>query len=177
MFNLIPEKYRLLALGLLLLFFFAGGLRLGWVLSANSKDAAELKTVTKVAIKTDKKQASATKAAVANASAIEQTRVIYKTITKEVVKYAQSKNAADSSKTMASGVCDQRLDAEWVRIHDLAARPDIAASAPNELSEPVGKADALGVIARNYETCQQWRNEIIGWQSWWSSQTEPQSGN
>ena len=169
MFNLIPEKYRALVAVLMLLSFFAVGVQLGWVLCANSKDAAELKVVKK----TDKqqvKQASAVQAAaVQNASAIERTRVIYKTVTKEVVKYAQSENAALST---ASGVCDQRLDPEWVRIHDLAARPDAATSAPDESAQPVGKADALGVIARNYETCQQWRAEVIGWQSWWASQAE-----
>lgn len=174
MFNLIPEKYRLLVVGLFLLAIFLGGLRLGWVLSANSKDAAALKIANKTEAKAEQKQASAMVAAVANASAIERTRVIYKTVTKEVVKYAQSENAALSA---AGSVCDQRLDAEWVRIHDLAARPDAAASAPDESTEPVGKADALGVVARNYETCQQWRNEVIGWQAWWGSQKEFPFGN
>lgn len=79
----------------------------------------------------------------------------------------QSEKAAEST---ASSVCDQRLDAEWVRIHDLAAVPDNAASAPDESAQPVRKVDALGIVARNYETCQQWRNELIGWQSWWASQ-------
>ncbi|WP_027469164.1 hypothetical protein [Deefgea rivuli] len=167
MFKLIPEEYRLLACVLALLAVFALGLRVGWVSASNSKDAVELKVVKKAAVKTEQKQASAMVAAVANASAIERTRVIYKTVTKEVVKYAQSENAAVST---AGGVCDQRLDSEWVRIHDIAASPGTAASAPDESPEPVGKADALGVIARNYETCQQWRNEVIGWQAWWVSQ-------
>ncbi len=170
MFNLIPEKYRLLAVLLLVLAVFALGLRIGWVGASNSKDAAALKVERQSAVKVEKKQASAAVAAVANASAIERTRVIYKTVTKEVVKYAQSENAAETAKPAAGGECDQRLDAEWVRIHDLAAVPSDAASAPDESARPVGKADALGVIARNYETCQQWRNEVIGWQSWFYSQ-------
>ncbi|QLI80776.1 hypothetical protein HZU75_04115 [Chitinibacter fontanus] len=169
MFNLIPEKYRLAAGVLVLLAVFSLGLWVGWVGASNSKDAAMLKVEHKTAAKVEKKQASAAVAAVANASAIERTRVIYKTVTKEVVRYAQSENAAESK---ASGVCDQRLDAEWVRIHDFAAVPDDAASTPDESAQPVGKADALGVIARNYETCQQWRNELIGWQSWWRSQAD-----
>lgn len=173
MFNLIPEKYRLLVGLLLLLAVFALGLLVGWVGASNSKDAATLKVEHKTAAEVEKKQASAAVAAVANASAIERTRVIYKTVTKEVVKYAQSENAAESVvKSAPSDVCDQRLDAEWVRIHDFAAVPDDAASAPDESAQPVGKADALGVIARNYETCQQWRNELIGWQSWWRSQAD-----
>ncbi|MDO8714699.1 MAG: hypothetical protein Q7K13_09545 [Polynucleobacter sp.] len=37
-------------------------------------------------------------------------------------------------------VCDQRLDAEWVRIHDLAAQPDFA---PAHLLVPPSQLERL----------------------------------
>ena len=99
-------------------------------------------------------QASAVQAAAQQA----QTRVVYRTITKEVIRYAQT----DAGRAAC-------LDPEWVHQHDAAAVPASAptASEPVAATGPVTNADALGVVTSNYEQCNAWRQQVIDWQNWY----------
>jgi len=93
-----------------------------------------------------------------------QRQVITRTITREVPRYVQSPPAA---------CADTGLHAGGFRVlHDAAA----AAAAP----DPARLADAPAVdaraaadtIANNYATCHEWREQVIGWQRWWSTVRE-----
>ncbi|MDO8714700.1 MAG: hypothetical protein Q7K13_09550 [Polynucleobacter sp.] len=96
---MIPIQYRILIAVALLLALVWVSYQQGWQHTGDHVAAVQAKAKAK-ADQQQVKQASAVQAvAVQNASAIERTRVIYKTVTKEVVKYAQSKNAL-----VASGV-------------------------------------------------------------------------
>ncbi|WP_410498157.1 hypothetical protein [Chitinibacter sp. S2-10] len=168
MFKTIPLPYRILIVVLLALAVFGAGLRTGWVLSANSKDAGQLKVQNKA---TKVQQARVASAAVADqitASQVQQIQIRYKTITKEVIKYAEVHPAPAASQPV---VACNTLDHDWVRIHDHAADPDSEpVSEPDGDAGGAGKSEVLGVVARNYETCQLWRQSLIGWQRWWMSQ-------
>jgi hypothetical protein len=172
MFKIIPVQYRILIAVALLLALVWVSYQQGWQ-HAVDHVAAEQAKVKKRAEKQQVKQASAVQAAVVqNATAIESTRVVYRTINKEVIKYAQAQSTPAASAVQAAA-CTDRLDGDWVRIHDAAAQPDSAASALASTAEPVGeasKAETLGVVTRNYESCELWRNQVMGWQAWWGSQ-------
>lgn len=93
-----------------------------------------------------------------------QRQVVTRTITREVPRYVQSPPAA---------CADAGLHAGGFRVlHDAAA----SATTP----DPARLADAPAVDARaaadtitgNYATCNEWREQVIGWQRWWSTITE-----
>lgn len=88
----------------------------------------------------------------------------YQTITKEIIKYEN---------TTAS---DVGLDSEFVRLHNSAASANdavpIAQSASGANSEPTGSGvttgEAIGVITRNYESYQNCKRQVEGWNKFYT---------
>lgn len=158
LFNPIPLPYRILAVAAL-----AAACGLTGYIHGRSFENGELakKQVASEARVRDEERRIAkilTDSAVARAQRENKTRLIYRTITKEVVRYAQS-DAGQS-------VC---LDPEWVRFHNASALPAI----PEAGGEPAGgtwapsNVEALNTVAQNYEQCNTWREALIGWQEWY----------
>jgi len=89
-----------------------------------------------------------------------KTVTVTKQIAKEVVRYVQ--------------VNPERIElpASWRMLHDAAANNDAEASAkPIDSSATVDDASAISTVTSNYATCQQWRDQVIGWQAWyWANQ-------
>jgi hypothetical protein len=108
--NLIPTWAKVAAAGVLLVaaFFF------GWVTRGWRADAAESKSEVsqeqKAADVTQHQQAVTVKVDASATAQAEKTRVVYRTIHDEVLKYVQK---TDGSECV--------LDREWVRLHDEAA--------------------------------------------------------
>ncbi|BAK75832.1 hypothetical protein NH8B_1000 [Pseudogulbenkiania sp. NH8B] len=88
-----------------------------------------------------------------------------KIVTSEVVRYVEREKAQ-----AAAGGAVVRLDADWVRGHDLAAAVPAETGAEPVLAGEAGPAtagEALEAVAGNYAQCQRWRDQVIGWQEWW----------
>ena len=86
MFSIIPIQYRILIAVALLLVLAWLSYQQGWQHGVDHMTAAQVKMQEKAA-KQQVRQASAVQAvAVENATAAERTRVVYRTITKEVIK-------------------------------------------------------------------------------------------
>ena len=99
-------------------------------------------------------------------SALKATRVVRQRITTEIVEevpvYVTS--LADSRSWVTTG---------WVRIHDAAARGEALPVGPPELVDSasgVKPSVAAEVVAQNYGECREWRSQVIGWQSWYSTE-------
>ena len=87
-------------------------------------------------------------------------KVVTQYINKEVIKYVQ----ADTT-----GMCD--MPAEWVRLHDIAARNNIAGDADstavtNDSAARITDIDALEVVTENYLTCNEVREQLMNLQEW-----------
>lgn len=172
--ELMSMPYRILSgLGVVLLLI---GLSFLWGrASGNDQCKSDQLLQDKSQQKEQNKKASAAKAvAIESAVAMDGQRVIYKTITKEVVRYAKAHPVSSSPRADAACGVDvggtDELDSDWVRIHDAAAQPSAAASALASEPGAVAKADTLMVVVGNYERCNAWREQLIGWQRWWQSQ-------
>ena len=107
-------------------------------------------------VRTEEKQNASAAAAVdtVNETQREQVRTVYKIINRKVIEYAQA-SAPDCT-----------LSADWVRLHDAAALSELPgpASQPDASAASVTAAEALGVIAGNYESCADTRQRLIGLQ-------------
>lgn len=85
--------------------------------------------------------------------------VVYKTITKEVIKYVQD-----------DSIDKCLLHDDWVLLHDQAARPDNATrstNAANAADRAITDDHALMVVAENYELCNGYILKLEAWQNWW----------
>jgi hypothetical protein len=83
-------------------------------------------------------------------------------LTKEVTKYVEREKSAPTG-TIAV------LDSEWVRLHDAAANPPGAKPVLDAGSQPSTAGEALAAVTDNYGECYKWRDQVIGWQEWYSS--------
>lgn len=86
-------------------------------------------------------------------------KVVYKTITKEVIKYVQD-----------DSIDKCLLHNDWVLLHDQAARPDNATrstNAANAADRAFTDAQALIVVTENYERCNEYQEKLNAWQNWW----------
>jgi hypothetical protein len=93
-------------------------------------------------------------------AAREKRRVVTRTITKEVPVYVQSAPVACA----AAG-----LHAPGFRVlHDAAAAGVVPDPARVAAAAPVEPAAAAATIADNYATCNDLRQQLLGWQRWWS---------
>lgn len=86
-------------------------------------------------------------------------KVITRTITKEVPVYVQSAPAA---------CADTGLHAPGFRVlHDAAAGGFVPDPSSVAAAAPVEPAAAAAAIVDNYATCNDLRDQLIGWQRWW----------
>lgn len=148
----------------LLLGVFIGWKTNGWRLEGQI-NAAKATQVTKTLTTERKDNQNAHSADAAPAAAQQSQQEKARVITKEVIRYVQSPVA---------GQC--ALPAEWVRIHDAAARVSADPSTTGLPAAPasadagtVTDSEALGTITANYDTCNQEINRVSGWQIWWNS--------
>lgn len=160
--TLIPWPYRLLALALLaavlLGFGYVKGLQHAAADAAKS-DSRALQSIIKIE---RKQQAVSASVATAHEAQREKTRIVYRTIDKEVIKYVQASSPAARF----------RLDAGWVRLHDAAALSR-APGAPGESDAQPTRftaADGLATVAGNYETCTETRQQLTDLQRWITEQ-------
>lgn len=77
-------------------------------------------------------------------------------IIKEVTRY----------ETLVPPAARCQLDGRWRLLHDAAAtgQPADSTRLADGAAEPVADAAALETVADNYETCRQWREQLIGLQ-------------
>lgn len=61
------------------------------------------------------------------------------------------------------------LDGRWRVLHDASATgvPADATALADGTAEPASDAQAIETVSVNYETCRNWREQIIGWQRWY----------
>lgn len=87
-------------------------------------------------------------------------KVVTRTITKEVPVYVQ----APAPECAATG-----LHAPGFRVlHDAAAAGSVPDPAGVAAAAPVEPAAAAAAISENYATCHDLRDQLLGWQRWWS---------
>lgn len=87
-------------------------------------------------------------------------KVVTRTITKEVPVYVKSPPAQ---------CADSGLHSPGFRVlHDAAAAGAVPDPASVAAAAPVEPAAAAAAITDNYATCNDLRDQLIGWQRWWS---------
>lgn len=172
--NLMPLPYRLLAYVLLL-----GGLAglsawAGWTWRdrgarlAEARQEAMAQTRLNRALETERLEREALQSrldAVAQEAArrTEQIRTVHQYIDREVIRYVNTPVRAAVS-----------LPGDWRVLHDAAATGELpetpfAAGFFTSAARPVDDAAALATVARNYEQCALWREQLIGWQQWYET--------
>ena len=140
----------------------AAGVQAEWDATQSAADRAEL--VARNAAIAEALQIERRTAAAQQARSVEREEK-QNVITREVVRYVERENAV---RTAGGDV--PMLDADWVRIHDAAARPADGAAepVPAGAAGPATAGAALDAVTGNYAQCYQWRDQVIGWQEWWS---------
>lgn len=136
----------------------AGELKLLKQLRAHDADLQAAEETIKTILKTMDKTLNSNARLAAELSA-EQARK-NKIITNQVIKYVQSPNAGNCA-----------MPVEWVRIHDNAAtgegnQPTNTPSGVDDSTRAITDADAIAVIANNYELCRDTRTRLINLQQW-----------
>lgn len=99
------------------------------------------------------------------AQAVDRVQYTTRTIIKEIPNYVTRE--ADASGNITDG---------FVRLHDAAATgtapvPFRAGESPDAPSGLATSTVAASVVD-NYGTCNTWREQVIGWQSWYNTQRE-----
>ena len=94
-----------------------------------------------------------------------QRQVVTRTLTKEVPRYV----TAPSQACAADG-----LHSPGFRVlHDSAALGVVPDPARLADASPVDAQPAGSTIASNYATCLEWREQVIGWQTWYRTVSPP----
>lgn len=157
MFNLIPLPYKIGAALLL----FAGVAGFGYLQGAESVqdkwDAQKAADAAALATIKAKQRIVSEKADEAVHKALTETRIIYKTINREVPVYVTQK--ADAACGVTRG---------FVRLHDAAVQAIIPAPADNLNDEPANIAisTVADTITGNYGSCNEIRRQLIELQEW-----------
>jgi len=91
-------------------------------------------------------------------------RIIYR----DVIKY----------ETITPSDSRVMLPGPWRLLHDAAAtgEPADAVALATGKAEQVSDAQAIGTVGGNYETCRNWREQVIGWQRWYEVVTKKNPG-
>ena len=137
-----------------ILFALLMGFLGGWTSNGWRHEAGEKKAVEQVRKVEQTQQTLSANIASAVETQREQTRVVYRTINREVIKYVQSSRPADC-----------RLDAEWVRLHNAAAMSSVPATA-SQPARSASATDAIVTVTGNYESCHETADRLRGLQSW-----------
>jgi hypothetical protein len=92
-------------------------------------------------------------------------QVVTRTITKEVPRYVTAP---------AQACADTGLHAPGFRVlHDAAAAGAVPDPARLADAAPVDAQPAGSTITGNYALCNEWRKQVIGWQSWYRTVNAP----
>lgn len=141
-----------------LLIAFVGGWQVrGWAESADQLAASEQRRSSELQAQQKSDQLAARLESRRAKQAVRD-----RVITQEIADYAETTPAADR--------CN--LPLTWCLRHDAAATGTptdparLSAGSANDITD----AAALETIASNYQTCREWRSQLIGWQAWWWSQ-------
>jgi len=91
-------------------------------------------------------------------------RIIYR----DVIKY----------ETITPSDSRVMLPSSWRLLHDAAAtgQPSDAIALASGNADPVSDAEAIETVSGNYETCRNWREQVIGWQRWYEVVTKKNPG-
>lgn len=159
--GLIPWPYRVLAIVALIAGTFATGFIKGQHYEQGKQATAVVKDVSRVRADEKKARIETAKVAAAGEARAEKVRIVYRDVIKEVIRYAET----DNGRAVCTGP-------DWVREHNRAANPEDIPAAGSEAAlrawEP-SNAQTLGVVVVNYETCNRWRSNLIGWQEWYKA--------
>ena len=153
---LVPWQYRIVAYIALALALTGFGFVKGLDYAAGQVAKAE-RTALQSVIATERKHvAQVASAAASHEVKRAETRVVYRTIEKEVIRYVQS----------APPNC--QLPAGWVRLHDAAALSAVPAAPGESDAQPSGFTDVDGLVAvvGNYEACAETRQQLVDLQAW-----------
>lgn len=163
MLSLIPLPYRIGAVLLLLAAVVSFGYNLGASSVQGDWDAQKAVDLVAAATIKEKQAAISIKVDEAAQKVITETRIIYKTINREIPVYV-TKNA-DSACAINNG---------FVSLHDAAAKAVIP-SPPGDLNDaPAGitLSAATETVTDNYGTCNETRKQLIELQGWIKMQRE-----
>lgn len=91
-------------------------------------------------------------------------RIIYR----DVIKY----------ETITPSDSRVMLPGPWRLLHDAAAtgEPADAIALASGEAKQVSDAEAIETVSGNYETCRDWREQVIGWQQWYEIVTKKNPG-
>ena len=158
---IVPLPYKILAVVALLAGTFATGFIKGGQWEQGKQATAVVQDVKRVRAEEKKARIETAKAADAGEARAEKVRIVYRDVIKEVIRYAET----DNGRAVCTGP-------DWVREHNRAANPEDLSAAASQAAfsawQP-SNAETLGVVVINYETCNRWRNNLIGWQEWYKA--------
>jgi hypothetical protein len=156
---LIPWPYRVLAIALLIAGTFAVGFIKGGQYEQGKQAVAVVADVKRIRADEKKARIETAKVADQGEARAEKVRIVYRDVIKEVIRYAET----DNGRATCTGP-------DWVREHNRAANPEDLPAPGSEAAisawQP-SNAQTLGVVVANYETCNRWRDHLIGWQEWY----------
>lgn len=159
-----------LAIAALAAAFYAGCQITGW---RYQRDIADMQTAAAAKLTATDQQWRAAERNVqqltdqlaqAQAKAEQTAQRTHSQIQKEVARYA---NAHHSTAADPTGC---RVDPDWVRLHNAAARnlPAPVATTGQPAAEPATLADALQVVTHNYALATTCESRLAGWQAWYA---------
>lgn len=154
---MIPLKFKLIASALAFLLIIIFAYRQGANAVQAEWDIQKAAAIAAASEIKDKRNAVSNKIDAEHAKASESTRVIFKTITKEVPVYVTK--AADSSCVVTNG---------FVLLHDAAAKGSVpgAASESNDAPAGIDLSTVAETITENYGTYAEVRQRLIDLQNW-----------
>jgi hypothetical protein len=148
-----------LAIALLIGGTFAAGFIKGGQYEQGKQALAVVADVKRIRADEKKARVETAKVADAGEARAEKVRIVYRDVIKEVIRYAET----DNGRAVCTGP-------DWVREHNRAATPEDLPAAASQAALPAwepSNAQTLGVVVTNYETCNRWRLNVIGWQEWY----------
>jgi hypothetical protein len=162
LFDLIPWPYRLLGIVLLSIACVAFGYVHGMRAEQDANARAVNEQVLRVA-HIERKQAEVSNEVDKHHQAGEaKARVVYETITKEVIQYVASPHA------------DAELDINWVLLYNAAIVSEVPDIASVAITTPSGLTtdDVLENAVSNYQTCNAYKRQLTDLQQWVAKQQE-----
>lgn len=87
--------------------------------------------------------------------------------TTENIKYIKIKEYIHDYANNKTG--RSQLDAKFVRLHDISARPEMSDATSSAITHGATKATALNIISDNYQSCNEYKAKLIAWQEWYKN--------
>jgi hypothetical protein len=105
-----------------------------------------------------------------------QVTVVDRIVTQYVDRIIKVKEVGAHNEQVAKDVVPDKsiLSNGWVYTHDASARGEDADSTISADATPSGVEanQALGTVIDNYATCKEVREQVIGWQNWYTESAE-----